>query len=54
MFDLNDEITKINISGYLISRLYIAVVVVGETVYKLPSKSLKKLFIRLQRGDAFI
>ncbi len=47
VFDLSDEIIGINIGGYLVSRLYAAVVIVGETVYKLPSKSLKELFVRL-------
>ena len=54
VLDLNDEAVEINIDRYLVSRLYAAVVITGETVYKLPSESLKKLFVRLQRGDAFI
>ena len=53
MLDLSDETIKINIGGYLVSRLYAAVIIVGETVYKLPSESFKKLLIRLQPGDAF-
>ena len=47
MLDLNDEAAKINIGGYLISRLYAAVMIIGEMVYKLPSESLKELFVRL-------
>ncbi len=47
MLDLSDETTKINIDEYLVLRLYAAVVVTDETIYKLPFKLLKKLFIRL-------
>ena len=54
MLDLNDEITKINTSEYLIPRLYTTVIVTGETVYKLSSESLKNFFIKLQRENAFI
>ncbi len=53
MLDLSDEAAKININGYLVPRLYAAVMIVDETVYKLPSESFKKLFTKLQRGDAF-
>ncbi len=54
ILDLNDEAAEINTDGYLVSRLYVVVAVVDETIYKLPSESFKKLLIRLQRGDAFI
>ncbi len=47
ILDFSDEVTKINIGGYLIPRLYAAVMVIGETVYKLPSESFKKLFAKL-------
>ncbi len=47
MLDLSDEAIKINIDGYLVPRLYVIVITADETVYKLPSESLKKLFIRL-------
>ena len=53
VLDLSDETTKTNTNRYLVSRLYTAVITVGETVYKLPSESLRELFIRLQRGDVF-
>ncbi len=53
MLDLSDETTKTNTDEYLISRLYEVVIVVDETVYKLPFESLKKLLIKLQRGDVF-
>ncbi len=53
MLDLNDEVTKTDIGGYLVPRLYATAVTAGETAYKLPSESLKKLFTKLQRGDAF-
>ncbi len=54
VFDLNDEAAKININRYLVSRLYVIIVIAGETIYKLLSESLKKLLTRLQRGDVFI
>ena len=47
ILDLNDEAIKININEYLVLRLYVAVMIIGETIYKLPSKSFKELFIRL-------
>ena len=47
VLDLNDEATKTNTGGYLVSRLYAAAVAAGETVYKLPSESFKELFTRL-------
>ena len=53
ILDLSDEATKINIGGYLVPRLYVIVVVIGETIYELPSESFKKLLTRLQRGDVF-
>ncbi len=53
MLDLSDETIKINIGGYLVLRLYAAVVIIDEMVYKLPSESFKELFIKLQRGDVF-
>jgi len=53
ILDLSDEVIEINTGGYLVSRLYAAAIVVGETTYKLSSESLKKLLTRLQRGDAF-
>ncbi len=54
MLDLNDEATKTDINKYLVPRLYAAAVAADETIYKLLSESFRKLFIRLQRGDAFI
>ncbi len=54
MLDFSDETAGIDIDGYLISRLYVAVMITGETVYKLLFKSFKELFTRLQRGDVFI
>jgi len=54
ILDLNDEAAETNTDGYLVPRLYAAVIAAGETVYKLPSESLRELFTRLQRGDAFI
>ncbi len=54
VLDLSDEAAEIDIGGYLVPRLYAAVMVVGETVYKLLSESFKELFTRLQRGDVFI
>jgi len=53
ILDLSDEATKINTDKYLIPRLYVTAIIIGETIYKLPSESLKKLFTKLQRGDAF-
>ncbi len=53
VLDLSDEATKINISRYLVPRLYAAAIIIDEITYKLPFESLKKLFIKLQRGDAF-
>ncbi len=47
ILDFSDETIKINTGGYLVSRLYTIVVVVGETIYKFPSESLKKLFTKL-------
>ena len=54
MLDFSDEVIKTNTGGYLIPRLYAAVVVIDETVYELPSESFKELFARLQREDVFI
>ncbi len=53
MLDLNDETTKINTDEYLVPRLYAAVIIINETIYKFPFESFKKLFTKLQRGDAF-
>ncbi len=53
MLDLSDEIIKTNISRYLVSRLYAIAITTGETIYKLPSESLKKLLAKLQRENAF-
>ena len=53
ILDFNDEAAKTNTNGYFVLRLYAAVMAAGETIYKLPSESLKELFIRLQRGNAF-
>jgi len=53
VLDFSDEVVGIDIGRYLVSRLYVVAVTVGETVYKFPSESLKKLFVRLQRGDVF-
>ena len=47
VFDFSDEVVEINIGGYLVPRLYVVVVVTGETVYELLSESLKELFVRL-------
>ena len=47
MLDLSDEVIKINIDGYLVPRLYAAVIVAGETIYKLLFESLRELFARL-------
>ncbi len=53
ILDLSNETTKINIDKYLVPRLYATAIIIDETTYKLPSKSLKKLFTRLQREHAF-
>ncbi len=53
VLDFSDKVIRINTGGYLVSRLYVAAVVVGETVYELLFESLKELFARLQRGDVF-
>ncbi len=47
MLDLSDEAAEIDINEYLIPRLYVAAVIVGEIIYKFLSESLKKLFIKL-------
>ncbi len=47
VLDLSDEAAETDTGGYLVSRLYAAVVAVGETVYELPSESFKELFIKL-------
>ncbi len=47
MFDFSDEVVGIDTDGYLVSRLYITVVVIGETVYEFPSESFKELLIKL-------
>ena len=54
VLDFSDKVIRINTGGYLVSRLYAVVVVAGETVYELLFESLRELFTRLQRGDAFI
>ncbi len=54
VLDLSDEAAETDTGGYLVLRLYVIVIVIGETVYKLLFESLKKLFTRLQRGDVFI
>ena len=54
MLDFNDEVVEIDIGRYLVSRLYVIVIIIGEMVYKLLFESFKKLLTRLQRGDAFI
>ena len=54
VLDLSDEVAGTDIGGYLVLYLYAAAVIIGETVYKLPSESFKKLFVKLQRGNAFI
>jgi len=53
VLDFSDEIVKTDIGGYLVPRLYVTAVAVGEIVYELPSESLKELFIRLQRENVF-
>ncbi len=53
MLDLSDETAETDTDGYLVPRLYATVMTTGETVYKLPSESLKELLTKLQRGDAF-
>ncbi len=53
MLDLSDEVAKTNTNKYLVPRLYAATMIVDEIIYKLPSKSLKKLLTKLQREDAF-
>ncbi len=47
VLDLSDEAVEINTGGYLVPRLYAAVMVVGETVYEFFFESLKELFIKL-------
>ncbi len=47
MLDLSDEAAEININKYLVSRLYVVIVVADEMVYKFLSESLKELFTRL-------
>ncbi len=54
VLNFSDEVAGIDTGGYLVPRLYVAAVIIGETVYEFPSESLKKLFVKLQRGDAFI
>ncbi len=51
VLDFSDEVIKINIGEYLIPRLYVAAVIVDETVYKFPFESFKKLIARLQREN---
>ncbi len=53
ILDLSDEVTKTDIDGYLVPRLYVAVIIIGETVYKLLFESLKELLARLQRENVF-
>ena len=53
VLDLNDEAAETDTGGYLVPRLYAAAMIVGETIYKLPSESFKELLTKLQRGDAF-
>ncbi len=47
VFDFSDEAAGIDISEYLVLYLYVIVMVVDKITYKLPSESLKELFIRL-------
>ncbi len=47
ILDLSDEVIKIYINKYLVSRLYAAAVVVDEIVYKFLSESFRELFIKL-------
>ncbi len=47
VFDLSDKTAGTDIGGYLVPRLYAAVVAVGETVYEFLFESLKKLLARL-------
>ncbi len=53
VFDFSDEVAEIDIGGYFVSRLYVIVMVSGETVYELLSELFRELFTRLQRGDVF-
>ncbi len=53
MLDFSDEVIKTNTDEYLVPHLYATAVTADETVCKLPSESLKKLFTKLQREDAF-
>jgi len=53
ILDLSDETTKINTDGYLVPRLYAAVIIIDETIYKFPSESLKELLAKLQRENIF-
>ena len=48
VLDFSDEAVRTNTDEYLVSRLYITVVVIGETVYEFPSESFKELLARLQ------
>ena len=47
MLDFGDEAVGIDIGGYLVPRLYAAVITTNKTTYELPSESLKKLLTRL-------
>ena len=47
VLDFSDEAAETDTGGYLIPRLYITAVAAGETIYKLPSESFKKLFTKL-------
>ena len=47
MFDLSDEAVETNTDRYLVSRLYAAVIITGEMIYKLLSESFKELFTKL-------
>ena len=54
MLDLSNKVVEIDTGGYLVLRLYAAVIITGETIYELFSKSFKKLLTRLQRENVFI
>ena len=53
MLDFSDETAETNTDGYLVSRLYAAVMAAGEMIYKFLSESLRELFTRLQRENVF-
>ncbi len=47
MLDFSDEVAKTNTGGYLVPRLYVVVIIIGEMVYEFLSESFKELFTRL-------